>query len=235
MVGSRIDDTPRHPVSAVVDGDSPSIHKDEHEHVEIFVHGEEVDVKVIRKALGETVNRMKGMRRKGTRHFPQVMGLVEVVERRMMKKSVHPVHAHISKKKEGYGRQENPTPTMKLIVQLAVSEHFPNEQGRGSTRHDQQGRRRQLDFPSYLIWKKFGVVGVRLIPNKNVVQRGKEKVEEEGTNRGDQVHRYVDTVQVFPLHIHHWPVLANVFVGRVEEVLISIIQSVIHAVVFPRK
>jgi hypothetical protein len=70
---------PRHPKVAIVNRNCPKIDQHEHEKVNVFVHGEEEYVEVVREALGEAVDGMKGMGGKGSGYFPKVMCLVETL------------------------------------------------------------------------------------------------------------------------------------------------------------
>lgn len=88
-------------VFAIMDENSPEVDEDEEDNTRPLLHGENEGEDVVRQALAEAVDRVKGVAREGCGHDPFVVSLVEVlVDARVMQIAVNPVNAEVGEEKE---------------------------------------------------------------------------------------------------------------------------------------
>lgn len=96
VASSAVDDGTVGDILTVMDHDGPEVDEAEEEDICHLLKRENEGENVIRKALGPTVNGVKGVGGKGARHNPLVMGLVQfLVHKRIVEAPMDPVDAEI--------------------------------------------------------------------------------------------------------------------------------------------
>ena len=96
MTGGTIDDGAVGHIFPIVDHDGPEIDEAKQNHVRQLLQGKDEGEDMIRHGLRPAIERVEGVRGKGTRHDPLVVWLVQrLVHERMVQAAMDPVDAKI--------------------------------------------------------------------------------------------------------------------------------------------
>ncbi|KAB8349513.1 hypothetical protein FH972_023539 [Carpinus fangiana] len=189
VAGGTVDDEVVGGVLAVVDHDGPQVHKGEEADVGELGEGEDEGEDVVGDALGEAVERVEGVAGKGGRHYPLVVGLVQVlVDAWVVQAAVDPVDEEVGEADEE-GDLQDVVPQAWAVggaaVHLRVAAHL-EEKGRQSAEgHQREGGKGLLDLQAHLVLEVLGVLEGGLVEDQEIGGGGDGEVEDDGKDPGD--------------------------------------------------
>lgn len=132
-----------HAVVSVMNRDAPDVDQDKQQQILQFVQWENKRVNVVRQALKKPIDRVKRVRGKRRRDFPQVVGFMKhFVDCGNMQPPMDPVDGAVGEhqKREKGQRKETVAVLAGVIVQFAVAAHLSQEQQAGRQAHSRHGR-----------------------------------------------------------------------------------------------
>lgn len=177
---------------SVVDEDGPDLHQDEHDQVEVPLHGADEDKDVVRQRLDEAVGRVESQSSKGRRHDPLVVRLVDVlVDAGVVLQAVNPVDADVVEGHVQHGRAHQPAPAIlgEVAVQQAVTPHLGEEDGQGHEVDEGDGLHGGDDLLAHLVLEEAWVVFQAAVKDEVVREGREDPVQHGGAELGKDENR----------------------------------------------
>lgn len=183
MARRAIDDGGLSHEFAVVDQDRPHVDEDEEPDIGDLLEREDEGEHVVGDGLREAVEGVERMRRKGGRHDPLVMWLMQrPINGRMMQTAMDEVDEEVREEEKRRELREiipRPRPLGGAVVELGVPAALGDEAGGGQERHDGHGGVGLCHLETDLVLEEFGVREGRVIEEEVVGGGGDDEVEGE--------------------------------------------------------